>query len=176
MLGLASVTALDRDDEGVRQVALTLGQLRQLADELLDVAEDLASGLITLPVAYALRNRTVGPRVRTIARHLWRYGAETDSDVVGELGTLLHSAGVSDPISQRADQLLSDSIQAAERIFPDPLFAQALLIQRRMQIERAIAQNFTDTRPRVSVEDLLRLPLDTDWRSTTIRRMRELRY
>lgn len=71
MIGLASIQADGRVTAERAEIASILGRLRQVADELMDVDEDIREGLITLPVLYGLNNERCRDFFHRMVRKLW---------------------------------------------------------------------------------------------------------
>jgi hypothetical protein len=160
MIGLASVVSdgqltPERDD-----IARLLGQMRQLADELMDVVEDVRDGLITLPVAYGLLSPEVSGQLRSLIRALWSGSPEAawhaESEQERELRELIFAGAGHEHILVQADELLRKGRQLAVRAFDHPDPVEALLLHRRHQIDSAIVNRLREPSPSLSVNDLLR--------------------
>jgi len=160
MIGLASILADGEVTAGRDQISTTLGILRQLADELMDVVEDVLHGLVTLPVAYALRCPRVSAELTKMIQRIWREGAGSRSQGLQSpeechLRELILMGAGHRQIMQAADQLLDNACHLSLNTFATPERVDVLLIHRRKQIDSAVANRLREPSPPLSVGDLL---------------------
>lgn len=163
MMGIASTLA-GRNARHCDEVARSLGILRQIADELLDVAEDVRSGLITLPVAYALLDSPAAAELRSGIETAWRRSqgphAKAGSADDALLRSLVVAGGGPSRMVARAKILLREATELAEASLPRPQPVVTLLRHRYYQAERAVRDNLSDTPRPLRVSDLVALDSD----------------
>jgi hypothetical protein len=162
MIGLASIMADGTLPDDRDWVAIILGILRQLADELMDVVEDVRGGLVTLPVAYGLRCPKVSNELTRLIQRLWN---EDDRSTAKKL-QLIEDRQLRDlvltgeghvQVILMADKLLAQAREISSESFTKPELIDALLIHRRLQIDSAVANRLREPAQSPNVDELLAL-------------------
>lgn len=102
---------------GAVRAAQDVGRLRQVVDEIADFHDDLAAGLVTSPLLFALAERRSRERLRTEVRELWaavKAGAEPDAarSHARAAAALVTSAGGFDAAARFADDLWRSGARA----------------------------------------------------------------
>jgi hypothetical protein len=160
MMGLGSILADGTVTDARDQFSITLGILRQLADELMDIEEDVLSGLVTLPLAYALQSPEVSDELTQMIHRVWRRdpGSSAQKQNFFEGNQLRELILISEghkTIMHVADQLLQRARSISLNNFPRADRVDALLVHRRKQIDSAAANGLQDTSRPLRVDDLL---------------------
>ena|ERR1700733_1221889 len=160
MMGLASILADGTVTDSRDQISIILGILRQLADELMDVEEDVLSGLVTLPLAYALRSPKVSDKLTQMVHRIWRRDSHSSSQRLNrfedhQLRELILISEGHKKIMQAADQLLDRARGISLNNFARPECVDALLVHRRKQIDSAVANGLQEPNRPLRVGDLL---------------------
>ncbi|PWR08776.1 hypothetical protein DKT68_14520 [Micromonospora acroterricola] len=147
MFGVACQDARRSFSPHRRFVAAGIGRLRQAADELMDVREDVRRGLVTLPVLCALSTTSHAGRVTSMVREIWDRGGEEDADLEGELTELVLDSSAPEHVLGRMRDLRDECLRSAKLAFPDPEPVELLIEQRWLQGTRAVAHGLCDPPP-----------------------------
>jgi hypothetical protein len=159
MMGLANVVARGNLSPTGAGVGRALGQLRQISDELIDVVEDVSTGLVTLPVIYALLRASTAERTASVVREAWHRSRTGDAKLADEIAQRLRNLVIAGggPVEMRAraDAILTTGIERVRQDVPFPEPIEELLITRRLQIDRAIRNGLQESSHRPTVDELL---------------------
>jgi hypothetical protein len=161
MIGLASILADGEVTTGRNQVAMALGKMRQLEDELMDVVEDIRSGLVTLPTAYGLLGTQVSEQLEQLIRSLWSVpqvsGEARDArpEEDARLRELVMLGKGHQEIIRRAEKMLNRAIRTSVSCFPKPDPIKGLLMHRRYQMDIAVANRLSEPNPTLTVVNIL---------------------
>jgi hypothetical protein len=94
-------------------VLRSLRKLRQIVDEIADLDEDIRTGLITLPILYALRQDGARGQVGEAIRVLWRHQRNEpdapDGDLIAHVRKLVEEAGGFEASHEEADSVWRDA-------------------------------------------------------------------
>lgn len=150
-----SATAFNKPlNEDRRKVGRAIGKLRQLADEHMDVWEDLAGGLITFPVLCGLADPVVMHDLRASVERLWSVD-ETSHVSSAQLITLVMKGNGPTLAIKLANKLREEMTSVTQICFPEPRPVLMMLELRHAQLKRAINQNLSDPPPHASIPVLL---------------------
>ncbi|MBX5476182.1 MAG: polyprenyl synthetase family protein [Clostridia bacterium] len=138
-LGGVLTGAGEEAEEALRQFGYGVGMGYQIVDDVLDftsstgtlgkpVASDLRSGVLTLPVLYALSRRDTGPRLREALANVPWGDAELDvvQECLEDCGALRYSYGVARRLTEEGRRALAALPPSPARDALDGL-AQALI-------------------------------------------------
>ncbi len=138
-----------------RWIGAMIGKLRQVADEHMDVVEDLSEGLITFPVLCSLNNVEVGANLRTAIEELWADNEQPSGSKWDEIVDLILVGGGPKRALSLANQLYDNAFHIANRCFACPEPVVAMLSLRVEQLRRGIRQRLSDPPPHATVPSLI---------------------
>lgn len=165
-------------DDALRELLVDLRRLRQRVDELADLFEDAATGLISYPVALALESPAYGHAITTAVQRLWSNvkallsvadrddAARTssmvteDAAVRREFAVLLANIVESGAIRRCYDEAhrlwisITERLAVREMPIRDPL--RIVVDLKRAFLERLMDQDLVDHPPPHSFEDVRR--------------------
>jgi hypothetical protein len=100
-----------------------LRKLRQIVDEIADLEEDIRTGLVTIPVLYALRadkdRGQIGEAVRSLWRHQKAEPDAPDDDLVAHVRKLVEEARGFEASLEEADSVWRDACKDCAESFGD---------------------------------------------------------
>ncbi len=139
-----------------RQTSAAVGKLRQVADEHMDVWEDVCGGLVTFPVMCSLANAAVGARLRRVIESVWKTSANGSKEKARPefIELVLEGGGPNNALALE-EEFYSAHCALAQENFKQPEPVIMLLSLRHEQLKRAIDQRLSDPPPHASIPGLL---------------------
>lgn len=135
-------------------MAAGIGKLRQAADELMDVREDVRRGLITLPVLHALSRDRWRSQLAALIEGMWEHRSKHDAAQEDRLAALVVDSGAPLDVLSRMRGLRDRCLRLAVAAFKDPEPVEMLVEHRWLQAIRAVNHGLCDPPPHITAHAL----------------------
>jgi hypothetical protein len=136
--------------KGATDVVRELRRLRQIVDEIADFDEDVAAGLITAPLIFALHTADGDDRLMAVVRSLWRTPVSDIADrraAVVRLRDLVADHGGFELAAQHADRIWATQVETCgNQMGHEGLGFIVLLDLKRAKLQELKAANWRNSR------------------------------